>query len=79
VAKSSVECALQLLANAPATQSADHPLKSLQPLTARGLAVVSHRWDEVCNGRTWRLEKITITDDGRAELARLRSAETLKR
>lgn len=68
---------LRILAEKPATQLVDRPLKNLLPLIDDGYAEISGRWDEVVNGKTWHCERVSITEAGLAFLARL-SGETLK-
>lgn len=63
--------ALRLLETEPATQLVDKPLRVLTPLIADGYAEISHRWDEVANGKLWRCEKVSITEAGRAFLKRI--------
>ena len=62
--------ALRLLARRPATEAIGYEIHSLRALKARGWAEVTHRWNDVVNGRTWECQRVSITASGRDELAR---------
>lgn len=64
--------ALRLLAEEPAVELIDRPLKALRPLIADRYAEISGRWDEIVRGKTWRCQRVSITQAGRDFL------ETLK-
>lgn len=69
----------RLLAAEPASELRNKPLDSLLPLKEAGHAEVSHAWNEIHNGKTWLCQKVSITEAGRAEFARLEAMNVPKR